>query len=82
MIYHPSLPQTIIVTPIVIERTPVAFTAVTPLPALVSARRNGKTWLACVDKVKDFNGHLFARVQFADEAPMWTNADNIVEVVG
>jgi hypothetical protein len=67
---------------IILEHTPVSFSAVTPLPALVSCKRNGRTFLASVDKTKDLNGHLFARVQFADGAPIWTNAVNIIEVVG
>jgi len=64
-----------------LERTPIAFSAATQLPALVTARRNGQTYLACVDKSSSCNGHLFARVQYADGQVQWANATNIVEVV-
>lgn len=63
------------------ERTPKAFTAATTLPALAAVKRNGATYLARVDATKDFNGHLFARVQFSSGQVQWTNASNIVEVV-
>lgn len=94
MISHTSLPHHPIkrtrrnrailatITSIILEHTPVLFTAATPLPTLVSCKRNGRSFLASVDKTKDLNGHLFARVQFADGAPIWTNASNIMEVVG
>jgi hypothetical protein len=94
VISHTSLPHTPIkrtrrnrsilatIASIILEHTPLAFSAATPLPALVSCKRNGRSFMASVDKTKDLNGHLFARVQFADGAPMWTNASNIVEVVG
>lgn len=65
----------------IFERTPKAFSATTPLPALATVKRNGAAFLASIDATKDLNGHLFARVQFADGAPLWTNAANIVEVV-
>lgn len=63
------------------ERTSVAFAAATPLPALVTAKRSGATFLARVDKTRDFNGHLFVRVQYGNGEVQWTNAANIVEVV-
>lgn len=75
MIHYTTIPQT------VLERTPAAFTAATPLPAPVSARRNGQTFLANADKVRELNNFLFVRVQFADGDVQWTNSDNIVEVV-
>lgn len=97
MIYRTSLPHTPIkrtrrISPVVasapvsipffvFERTPKLFTAATPLPALATVRRNGTTFLASITASKDFNGHLFARVQFADSVPLWTNAANVVEVV-
>lgn len=93
MIYRTSLPHTPIkrtrrISPVaasvpafVFERTTKLFSAATPLPALATVRRNGTTFLASINAVKDFNGHLFARVQFADGTPLWTNAANIVEVV-
>lgn len=94
MISRDSLPHTPInptrrnrsilatIASIILEHTPVMFSAATPLPALVSCKRNGRAFLAKVEKTKDLNGHLFAHVQFADGAPIWTNAVNIVEVVG
>lgn len=94
MIHRDSLPQSHInptrrnrsilatIREIILEHTPLMFTAATPLPCLASVKRNGRTFLACVDKAKDLNGHLFARVQFADGFQTWTNAVNITEVVG
>lgn len=94
MISHTSLPHTPIrrtrrnrnilatIASIILEHTPVMFSAATPLPCLASVKRNGRTFLARVDKANDLNGHLFALVQFADGDPMWTNAVNIMEVVG
>lgn len=92
VISHISLPHTFIrrirhnrpalrIPQFTFERTRKPFTPSTPLPALASVKRSGTSYLARVDKTNDFNGHLFARVTFADGFRTWTNAVNIIEVV-
>lgn len=63
------------------ERTPKRFTPSTPLPALVTAKRNGKEYMARADKTNNYHGHIFVRITFADGFRDWTNISNIVEVV-
>jgi len=67
-------------SPIITQPTlprPQEFTASTPVPALVSVKRCGISYLAAARKTKDYNGFLFVQVWFADGSMMWTNADNV-----